>query len=45
VCRSCGAIHDVNVGQVAPSLDRGAHPDLQADTAQIVYGGLCATCR
>jgi Fur family transcriptional regulator, stress-responsive regulator len=45
VCRSCRAIHDVNLGQPAPSLDRDAHPGLHADTAQIVYGGLCAACR
>jgi Fur family ferric uptake transcriptional regulator len=44
VCRSCGAILDVNVGETAPNLDRVAHPDLHADTAHIVYGGLCADC-
>ena len=44
VCRSCAAIHDVNMGQPAPALDGQAHPELHADTAHIVYGGLCAAC-
>ena len=45
VCRSCGAIADVDcaVGE-APCLDTDAAHGFQIDEAEIVFWGRCATC-
>ncbi len=45
VCRSCGAISDVDcaVGE-APCLDGDAEHGFQIDEAEIVFWGRCPTC-
>lgn len=46
VCRSCGAIADVDcaVGG-APCLDASADNDFVIDEAEIVFWGTCSTCQ
>lgn len=45
VCRSCGAIEDVDcaVGE-APCLHPSEHHGFALDEAEVVYWGLCPTC-
>ena len=45
VCRSCGAIADVDcaVGS-APCLTAADHHGFAIDEAEVVYRGLCSTC-
>jgi Fe2+ or Zn2+ uptake regulation protein len=45
VCRSCGAIADVDcaVG-TAPCLTPAAHHDFAIDEAEVIYWGLCPGC-
>jgi Fur family ferric uptake transcriptional regulator len=46
VCRSCGAIADVDcaVGE-APCLTASAHHGFVIDEAEVVYRGLCPACK
>jgi Fur family ferric uptake transcriptional regulator len=46
VCRSCGAIADVDsaVGE-APSQTASAHHGFVIDEAEVVYRGLCPACK
>jgi Fe2+ or Zn2+ uptake regulation protein len=46
VCRSCGAIEDVDcvVGS-APCLSAAGHTGYVIDEAEVVFHGLCPTCR
>ncbi|QCW50699.1 transcriptional repressor [Nocardioides dongxiaopingii] len=46
VCRSCGAIADVDctVGH-APCLDPAAGHDFLVDEAEVIFWGTCASCR
>lgn len=45
VCRRCGAVTDVECGaDDRPCLD-AAVPGAVIDEAQVIYRGLCATCR
>ncbi|MDX6691946.1 MAG: Fur family transcriptional regulator, stress-responsive regulator [Solirubrobacteraceae bacterium] len=45
VCRSCGAIADVDcaVG-AAPCLTAAGHHDFVIDEAEVIYWGLCPEC-
>ena len=45
VCRSCGAIEDVDcsVGH-APCLTASENHGFQIDEAEVIYWGLCPTC-
>jgi Fur family transcriptional regulator, stress-responsive regulator len=45
VCRSCGAIADVDcaVGE-APCLDADNHHGFVIDEAEVIYWGLCPSC-
>lgn len=45
VCRSCGAIEDVDcaVGE-APCLHPAEHHGFRIDEAEVVYRGLCPAC-
>ena len=45
VCRSCGAIADVDcVVGVAPCLDASQHHGYEIDEAEVVYWGRCPRC-
>jgi Fe2+ or Zn2+ uptake regulation protein len=45
VCRSCGAVEDLDVGIDSERLLRAARRGgFRADSAELVVGGLCARC-
>ncbi len=46
VCRSCGAIADVDcVVGVAPCLDASNHHGYEIDEAEVVFWGRCPECK